>query len=82
MGLINLKSPSGIAVGVIMLVVAIQIMVAVLPDLITAFGNISTISGLSFASFFASGGVVLLLLSVAILIGVFSMRGFGGNKLK
>ena len=80
MGLIKFSSPTGIAIGVIMLVVAIQVMVSVLPTLIVAFGNISTVANLPFASFFATGGVVLLLLGLAVLIAVFKMIGFGGKK--
>jgi len=80
MSLINLKNPKGIAVGVIMLVVAITILTQVLPELIGAIVNLSGISNLAFASFFGAGGVVLLLLSISILIAIFNMLGMGGGK--
>ena len=82
MGLLNFKSPGAVATGIIMLVVAILVMVTVLPQLITALINISTIENLAFANFFASGGVVLLLLSVGILIAIFKILGFGSGKMK
>ena len=80
MGLIKFNNPSAIAIGIIMLVVGVQILVQVLPTLITAFTNLSGVANLSFASFFGTGGVVLILLSVAVLVGVFKMLGFGGGK--
>lgn len=80
MGLLNFKNPGAVAVGIILLVVAIQVMVEVLPDLITAIINISEISNLSFSSFFSAGGVVLLLLSVGILLAIFKILGFGMGK--
>lgn len=75
----KLKSPDGMAVGVIMLVVAIQILVQVLPELINSFINLSNVSNLSFASFFGANGVVLLLMSVAILIAIFGFLGVRGK---
>ena len=76
----KMAKPEQMAIRVIMLVVAIQILVQVLPELITSFINLSTVSNLSFASFFAANGVVLLLVSVAILVAVFGFLGIRGGK--
>ena len=73
----NLKDPKKLIVGVILLVVAIQVLVALLPTLITSIINISGISNLSFGSFFAANGIVLLMLSVAILLGILAILGLG-----
>lgn len=71
----NVKKPADFAVTIIMLTVALQIAVQTLPTLITAFINLSNVSNLSFSSFFAANGVALLMLSVAILIGIFAALG-------
>lgn len=74
------RNVGGMVLGIVFAIVTLQVLVEILPDFITAIINLSTISNLSFSGFFAGGGVVLLLLSVAILIGIFKLIGVGGGS--
>ena len=76
----NITNPRAMIVGIILLVVGIQVAVQLLPTLITAIVNLSTISNLGFASFFSAGGIVLLMLGVAVLLAVLGILGLGGSK--
>lgn len=53
-----------------------QVALLMFPDILGAFVNISNIEGFSFGTFFASGGIAALILSVALLAGVFGLIGF------
>jgi hypothetical protein len=79
MALIDLKNPKTMITGLLLIVVAMQILVSQLPSVITSIINLSQISNLGFSSFFASGGVVLLMLGVAVALAIFGMLGFGGK---
>ena len=76
----NITNPRAMIVGIILLVVGIQVAVQLLPTLIVAIVNLSTISNLGFASFFSAGGIVLLMLGVAVLLAVLGILGLGGSK--
>ncbi len=65
-GNMNLGKPLTVTFGIIGLVVLIKVLVATLPELITALVNISTIANLPFADFFSAGGVGLLILGVSV----------------
>lgn len=81
MGLVtSMNNPKALIMAIIFFVVGIQILVATLPDIITGLINISQIENLGFASFFASNGVALLLVGVAVLLGVLGFLGLGGGK--
>jgi hypothetical protein len=71
----HFKNPNQMVYSVIMLVVGLQVLVALLPTLFSGFTNLSAVSGLSFATFFQSGGVAFLLISVAILLGILGAVG-------
>ena len=76
----NLGKPEKLITAVILIVLALGVMVGLLPTLIVYIGNMSTISGLGFASFFATGGVILLALGAAVILGVLKLFGIGGSK--
>lgn len=78
MGIINIKNPKQMITGILLVVIAVSILPVLLPTLITNIINLSTISNLSFASFFASGGVVLLMVSVAVVLAILGV--FLGGK--
>jgi len=59
-----------IILGVILISVLLQIIVDVLPTLITAITNISAVPNFAYASFFSGTGIVLKLLSVGLLIAL------------
>ena len=46
------------------------------PDILDVFTNLSNITGFEFSAFFESGGIAGLVLSVALLIGIFGYLGF------
>jgi len=74
----NVSNPSGMMDKVISWLIFAAIAVVALPLLFTSFTNISNISGLPFASFWAAGGVIVLLVGVALLrMGI---KGFSGGK--
>jgi len=87
------SNPGLLITNIILLVVALQILVSTIPTIISSIINLSTITtnisgtsdtaiGLSFASFFAANGVVLLGLSAVIVIGILSAIGLikGGKR--
>lgn len=76
----KITNPKAMIVGLIMLVVGIQVAAQLLPTLITAIINISGISNLGFASFFAANGIVLLMLGVAVLLAILGILGLGESK--
>jgi len=67
------------ATAVIEIVVGAGILVALIPTLIAYLGNFST-TGLPFAQFFASGGVVFIVLGAGILLAIFGFLGMGKHK--
>ena len=78
MSLVNFKNPDAIVNTAVMVVVAILVLVAVLPTLIEGIGNLSTVSGLQFTSFYGTGGIVLLVLSAVVLMAV--LKAIKGNS--
>ena len=76
----QLKNPSGLIKTILLIVLASNVLVVALPLLLTAMINISNISNLSFASFFAAGGIVFLAISMAIVIGLLGWFGLSGGS--
>lgn len=66
---------NSIIYGVVGIVLAFEIFKVGLPYIRDASANISTLSGLPFTGFFASNGLVLLIVMAAILLGVVSYVG-------
>jgi len=76
----NFSDPGKMITTIILLVIALQVIVQTVPTVIAAIINMSTISNLSFASFFAANGVVLLGLSAAIVLGILAVFGLAKGK--
>ena len=76
----NFNDPGKLITTIILLVIAVQILVSTLPTIIASIVNLSTISNLSFASFFAANGVVLLGLSAALVLGILAVFGLVKGK--
>lgn len=81
---IKWDSPSSIIGGMIALLVVIPIILLAFPEITTGLINLSQLSDFKFASFFESGGVAFILLSVGVLAGIFGYFGYkilkGGSK--
>ena len=76
----DLKNPGNMVRGVLFAVVGVLILVALLPTLIESIGNLSTISNLSFATFYASGGVMLIVIGAAVVLTLLAIFMPGGGK--
>ena len=75
-GSIDMSKNMNILLGIIGVVVLIMALPSLLPTLINAITNLSTIEGMPFAEFFASGGIVLLILGVGIFALIVKRMGF------
>lgn len=58
----------GVILALVLIVVVIQVVAALVPTVLLAFGNLAGISGLSFASFYAANGVVQIIFGAVIFI--------------
>lgn len=74
----------GITLAILTVVVIIQLLANLIPTVLMAFGNLSVVSGLSFASFYGSSGVVNIIFGVTVLILVivliFNLLGTKSSK--
>lgn len=81
MGLMkSMKSPTSAVNTVILFVVVLLLLVELLPEATSAIIQLSTVPNLGFSGFYESGGVALIVLGAAVLIGIFALIGFGGGK--
>lgn len=74
----NLKI-TGIISGVILLVLAFNVAAVGLPLIVTAGGLINA-TGLPFATFFLSTGIVMIGLMGALILAVVKVLGLGSNR--
>jgi len=73
MAMFDVKNPGQMIESVIMLSVAVLVLAAVVPTVLTAFTNLSGVANLPFASFYATGGAAITLLGAAVLLGIFAV---------
>jgi len=74
-GKINWLNPGSIVTGAVTLLVAVILLGEFVPMIINYFGNLSTLPVVG--SFFASGGLMGIILGVAIFLAFLSVLGFG-----
>lgn len=74
-GIKGLNSADAIIGALIGITVVSALVVGVFPTIADSFVDLSLLGNFTFASMFAAGGVVFIILSVAILIGFLSMLG-------
>ena len=75
----SITNPQKLISTVILVVVAVAVLVGLLPTLIASLGNLST-TGLPFASFFATGGIIYIVLGAVILLAGLGMIGLKMGK--
>lgn len=75
MGLMNIKSGEDVIRSGILLLVGLSVLVQILPDVIAAIINFSTIANMPFSSFFAANGAALLMLGAGVLFAIFGAIG-------
>jgi len=76
----DFSSGEGMIKSFILVYVAFNILLTLLPQFITYLINISTIENMAFASFFEAGGVVMILLSAGLLYAIMGIFGLGKSK--
>ena len=79
--LTNFKSPQGIIVSTLLLVIGIQILATALPLIIHSILTIGNISGLPFVNFFQANGIIFYAIAGAVVIGLVALfMGKGGRN--
>jgi len=74
-GKLDLSNPGVLISMFIGVSIAVQVITTVFPDLIAELVSLASLGNFSFATFFSTGGIVLLILSAVILFGIFAILG-------
>ena len=79
-GKMKVSNPQVLITSIIGFVVVAILLANLLPEIQGAMNNISAVPGLSFASFFSSGGIVGIILGASVVLLFIGFFGFGGGK--
>ena len=74
-GNLDLSNPTVLISMFIGVSIAVKMIVEIFPDLISSLVSLSTMGNFSFGSFFASDGIIQLIVSAIVLFGVFALIG-------
>lgn len=80
---LNVSSIPGMITLVIGVAIAVSLLVVAFPLISAQFLSLSTLGNFTFASFFATSGLMYLILSAMVLIGILGIVGIkmsGGSK--
>ena len=80
MGKLKVHNPSAIVGSIIGFAVIGLLLVALLPTIMGVFDNVAAVPNLPFASFFATGGVMFIVLGAFVLLLFLGFLGLGGSK--
>lgn len=71
----KVDSPGAMIAVVIGVLLAVELIKTGFPLLMTGFASLSTLGNFTFASFFGSAGLMALIISAVVLIGILSIIG-------
>ena len=80
MGKLKVSNPNAIVGSIIGFAVIGLLLVALLPTIMGVFDNVAAVPNLPFASFFATGGVMFIVLGAFVLLLFIGFLNLGGSK--